>query len=90
MTATYEEIYLEGGVKEVRQQTTTDNAITDVKHVIVKLAEGTYYPVRSTNQKMVTGAAEEVLPTRAITIPHGVEVMGGYLDYGDDHAYYET
>ena len=90
VTATYEEIYLEGGVKEVRQQTTTDNAITDVKHVIVKLAEGTYYPVRSTNQKMVTGAAEEVLPTRAITIPHGVEVMGGYLDYGDDHAYYET
>lgn len=89
VTATYEEIYLNGGVKTVRVVSVPDNALTDVKHVIVKLAEGIYYPIRSTNQKMVTGAAEEVLPTRSLMIPHGVEVMGGYT-YEAEHPFYET
>ena len=88
VTATYEEIYLDGGVKKVRVVSVPDNALADVKHVIVKLAEGIYYPIRSTNQKMVTGAAEEVLPTRSLMIPHGVEVMGGYTY--DEHPFYET
>ena len=90
VTATYEEIYLDDldGEKKVRQVSTDDNAIANVKHVIVKVAEGTYYPIRSTNQKMVTGDAEEVLPTRSLMIPHGVEVMGGYTN--DAHAFYET
>ena len=90
VSATYEEIYLDGGTKKVRQVTVNDNDLADVAHVIVKVAEGTYYPIRSTNQKMVTGDAEEVLPTRSLMIPHGVEVMGGYLPYGDEHPFYET
>ena len=88
--ATYEEIYMDGTEKKVRQMTVNNNKLKDVKHVIVKVAEGIYYPIRSTNQKMVTGAAEEVLPTRSLTIPHGVEVMGGYLPHGDEHPFYET
>lgn len=90
VSATYEEIYLDGGTKKVRQVTVNNNDLADVAHVIVKVAEGIYYPIRSTNQKMVTGDAEEVLPTRSIAIPHGVEVMGGYLPYGDEHPFYET
>ena len=89
VTATYEEIYLDGGVKKVRVVTVPDQNLADVKHVIVKVAEGTYYPIRSTNQKMVTGAAEEVLPTRSLMIPHGVEVMGGYI-FDAEHPFYET
>lgn len=93
VTATYEEIYLDGSEKKVRVVPVPNNDLTDVKHVIVKLAEGTYYPIRSTNQKMVTGAAEEVLPTRSLMIPHGVEVMGGYTydaEHDAEHPFYET
>lgn len=90
VTATYEEIYLDGGVKKVRVVTVPDQNLADVKHVIVKMAEGTYYPIRSTNQKMVTGAAEEVLPTRSLMIPHGVEVMGGYTYHKNEYPFYET
>ena len=90
VSATYEEISIEGGEKKVEQVTVKNNQLKNVKHVIVKVAEGTYYPIRSTNQKMVQGLAEEVLPTRSLTIPHGVEVMGGYLPYGDEHPFYET
>lgn len=90
VTATYEEIYLDGGVKKVRVVTVPDQNLADVKHVIVKVAEGTYYPIRSTNQKMVTGAAEEVLPTRSLMIPHGVEVMGGYTYHKNEYPFYET
>ena len=90
VTATYEEIYLDGGVKKVRVVTVPDQNLANVKHVIVKVAEGTYYPIRSTNQKMVTGAAEEVLPTRSLMIPHGVEVMGGYTYHKNEYPFYET
>jgi len=88
ISATYEEIYLNSGTNAVRQVARTVN-LSDVKHVVVKVSEGTYYPVRSTNDKMVTGLAEEVLPTRSIAIPHGVEVWGGY-ENGGEHDFYET
>ena len=88
VTATYEQIYLNSGVKKVRRVPVRVD-LADVKHVVVKLAEGTYYPVRSTNDKMAMGLSEEVLPTRSVMVPHGVEIWGGYTD-GGDYDFYET
>ena len=78
VTPTYEEVYVDGTTKKVRKVTATAMSLTEVKHVIVKVLDGTYYPTRPTNDKMVTGDAEEIVPMRSLMIPHGVEVMGGY------------
>lgn len=89
--ATYEQIYLDGTTKKVRQ-VSVDTTMLNIQHVIVKLSEGTFYPVRSTNNKMATGVSEEVLPTRSIAVPHGVEIWGGYANDNADGTYdfYET
>ncbi len=88
VTATYEEIYLDGATKKVRQQSVSKN-LSEVRHVIVKLTEGTYAPVRSTNEKMVSGVAEDLLTTHSIAVPRGVEIWGGYTNDGD-YDFYET
>ena len=87
---TYEEVYEDGTTKEARQITASAMSLSEVAHVIVKLSEGTYRPLRSTNEKMVTGDAEEVMPMRSIMVPHGVEVMGGYTYDGSSTDFYET
>ncbi|MBR1808741.1 MAG: right-handed parallel beta-helix repeat-containing protein [Paludibacteraceae bacterium] len=91
ITATYEDIYMDGDVKKVRRLT-KDTAMSGIQHVVVKLSEGTYYPIRSTNNKMAMGMSEEVLPTRSIMVPHGVEIWGGYTNDSIDNTYdfYET
>lgn len=89
VTATYEEIYLESSTKKVRQVSVPNQNLTNVKHVVVKVSEGIFSPMRSTNEKMVSGSAEDVLTTHAIAVPHGVEIWGGY-ENGGDHDFYET
>lgn len=55
-----------------------DQDLANVKHIIVKLADGVYMPIRSTNNNMATGAAEDEILTHSLIVPHGVEVWGGY------------
>ena len=55
-----------------------DQDLANVKHIIVKLADGVYMPTRSTNNNMATGAAEDEILTHSLIVPHGVEVWGGY------------
>ena len=52
--------------------------LSNVKHVIVKLADGVYMPDRSTNDNMAKGISEDEILTHSLIIPHGVEVWGGY------------
>lgn len=90
VTPTYEEVYLDGDIKKVRVQTASAMDLSQVKHVIVKVAAGIYYPIRSTNEKIVLGQSEDILPTHSIIIPHGVEVWGGYTYDNAGHDFYET
>jgi hypothetical protein len=55
-----------------------DQDLANVKHIIVKLADGVYMPTRSTNNNMATGAAEDEILTHSLIVPHGVEMWGGY------------
>lgn len=94
---TYEAIYDNGtkvkkvnyGVSVANNGTESGTAtpvnLSEVKHVIVKLTGGTtFYPQRTTDHKVLAGHAEEVILQRSIMIPHGVEVMGGYIYENDN------
>ena len=83
-----EEVYFEGDERKVRQVLVPKD-MSEVDLVVVKFTSGEYVPVRSTNNNMVKGNSEEVLPTRSINVPHGVELWGGYTNTGET-AFYET
>ena len=94
---TYEAIYDNGTkVKKVNygisvandgteSGTATPVNLSEVKHVIVKLTGGTtFYPQRTTDHKVLAGHSEEIILQRSLMIPHGVEVMGGYIYENDN------
>ena len=62
----------------VSQESVADQPLSNVKHVIVKLADAEYMPDRSTDNRMATGETEDEILTHSLIIPHGVEVWGGY------------
>lgn len=63
---------------KVTWQDVEDQSLSNVKHVIVKLADGVYMPDRSTNDNMAKGISEDEILSHSLIIPHGVEVWGGY------------
>ncbi len=63
---------------KVTWQSMESQNLSNVKHVIVKLADGVYMPDRSTNDNMAKGISEDEILTHSLIIPHGVEVWGGY------------
>ncbi|MBR4729113.1 MAG: hypothetical protein IK075_02505, partial [Prevotella sp.] len=90
VTALEEETYKDGTEWKVRQNSIENKPLKDVKHVIVKLADGAYMPDRSTNNKMATGQSEDEILTHSLIIPHGVELWGGYKfnnSHGDFFEY---
>lgn len=88
VTAKYETITISGSDTTWAKEDSTIN-INKTRHVIVKLASGTYHPLRTTDHGSL-GQESDIFLDFSLSIPAGVELMGGYSVLGGDTAFAEA